>query len=57
MSTYIQSVTSEICIGLCNPSTFNTKTLESVDMPPLFGNDRKVFTVKLKFNIAGVLIA
>ena len=40
---------SEIWLGLCNPETFNNgKTLESVDFPPLFLSDRKVFRVKLK---------
>ena len=56
MSAYIQSVTSEICIGLFDPLTFNTKTLESVELSPLFADDRKVYTAKLKANIARVLV-
>ena len=56
MSAYIQSVTSEICIGLFDPLTFNTKTLESVELSPLFADERKVYTAKLKANIARVLV-
>ena len=38
---------------LCNPPTFNiTKTSESIELLPLFVDDRKVFTVKVKANIA-----
>ena len=44
---------SEISSRLCNPPTFNiTKTLELVKLPPISINDRKVFTVKVKANIA-----
>ena len=42
---------SEIWLVLCNPETFNNrKTLESVDFPPLFLSNRKVFRAKLKVN-------
>ena len=42
---------SEIWFVLCNTETFNNrKTLESVDFPPLFLSDRKVFRVILKVN-------
>ena len=39
---------------LCNPPTFNiTKTSEWIELLPLSIDDRKVFTVKVKVNIAG----
>ena len=43
----------EIYFGLCNPVTLNnTKTSESVELLPLLLDDRKVFTAKVKANIA-----
>ena len=56
MSPYIQLVTSEICIGLFDPLTFSTKTLVLVELSPLFADDRKVYTAKLKANIVRVLV-
>ena len=42
-STYV------LQLGLCNQETFNIrKSLESVDFPPLFLDDRIVFRVKLE---------
>ena len=42
-STYV------LQFGLCNQETFNIrKSLESVDFPPLFLDDRIVFRVKLE---------
>ena len=39
---------------LCNPPTFNiTKTSEWIELLPLSIDDRKVFMVKVKVNIAG----
>ena len=52
-STCNQSVVRNL-VWVCNREIFNnTKTLESVDLLPLFTDDRKVFTVKVKANIAG----
>ena len=39
--------------GLCSSPTFSTtKTLELVELPPFFVDDSKVFTAKVKANIA-----
>ena len=44
---------SEIQSELCNPPTFNiTKTMKTVELPPFFVDDRVVFKVKMKANIA-----
>ena len=44
---------SEIQSELCNPPTFNiTKTTKTEELPPFFVDDRVVFKVKVKANIA-----
>ena len=45
----------ETSFRLCNPVTFNTKTVESIDLLQLLVDDRKVFTAKVKANIGKVM--
>ena len=52
VSTYIQSVVRNLVL-IMQSCTFNDEeTSESVELLPLFLDDRKVFTVKMKANTA-----
>ena len=52
VSTYIQSVVRNLVLIMQSCTFNNAETSESVELLPLFIDDRKVFTVKMKANTA-----